>query len=441
MPAATASLAAAPSSPALQAAAEAACRAALRAGLGDADARDLAQEALVRALTTAQAPAGVPLTAWVYGIARNLGRDHHKAARRHADAHARLALAGEATPEADPAETLDVRQALDELPAPLREVVTLHELEQHSLRETAAALGIPVDTAKDRLKRARATLRDRLGDEAITRERSAQQRAAARWGAAVAAAAWLALDEPARAVAATALAGGGVSMGTAGAGAVATQGASASAGGVSIWLVAGAGAALLAGGFALGRFTAPTTTTTTTTTTTATATATATTTATATATATGPTTARVTSAVATPAPTPSGPTSLPPAATAPTDAAQAQSEVRAPVAAAPVPTVDASTPSSPPASTLDAERLIVDRARVAAQRGASADAVVDLMGHERRFPTGALAEERDVLLIDAYLRAGQPAQARARLATYRARHPAGALRARVDALAASLPPP
>ncbi len=418
MPAATASVAATPSSPALQAAAEAACRAALRAGLGDADARDLAQEALVRALTTAQAPAGVPLTAWVYGIARNLGRDHHKAARRHADAHARLALAGEATPEADPAETLDVRQALDELPAPLREVVTLHELEQHSLRETAAALGIPIDTAKDRLKRARATLRDRLGDEAITRERSAQQRAAARWGAAVAAAAWLALDEPARAVAATALAGGGVSVG-------ATAGAGAAAGAslLSPWLLASAGAALLAGGFVLGRWTAP----------------------------------------ARPAAQAPGPgvlaTTLPPRppAATPDPAALAGPvpSVTGAVADAafttPPPTTTASAPARPdarpapdavpPVSTLDAERLVVDRARAAVQRGSSADAVVDLMGHERRFPGGALAEERDVLLIDAYLRAGQPAQARARLATYRARHPDGALRARVDALAASLPPP
>ncbi len=66
----------------LLAAAEAACRAGLRAGLAELDARDLAQEAMMRALTTARPPPDVALAAWVYGIARNLGRDHRKAAQR-----------------------------------------------------------------------------------------------------------------------------------------------------------------------------------------------------------------------------------------------------------------------------------------------------------------------------------------------------------------------
>ena len=66
----------------LEHAANAACRAALRAGFADVDARDLAQDALVRALTSAQPPRGVPLHAWVYGIARNLGRDRAKSARQ-----------------------------------------------------------------------------------------------------------------------------------------------------------------------------------------------------------------------------------------------------------------------------------------------------------------------------------------------------------------------
>ena len=76
----------------LEHAATAACRAALRAGLTDHDARDLAQDALVRALTSAQPPAGVPLPAWVYGIAKNLGRDHAKSPMRRE-------VSIEATPE------------------------------------------------------------------------------------------------------------------------------------------------------------------------------------------------------------------------------------------------------------------------------------------------------------------------------------------------------
>jgi RNA polymerase sigma-70 factor (ECF subfamily) len=159
----------------LEDAAEAACRAGLRAGLREPDARDLAQEALVRALSSARPPDGVPLAAWTYGIARNLGRDQAKAARSReilVDAVPDAAVDHELTT------ILAVRRALDALPAPLRDVVTLHELEEHSLRETAAALAIPFDTAKDRLRRAREQLRDQLGDPdlACRRERSHSRR-------------------------------------------------------------------------------------------------------------------------------------------------------------------------------------------------------------------------------------------------------------------------
>ncbi|MGN6108150.1 MAG: RNA polymerase sigma factor, partial [Kofleriaceae bacterium] len=148
--------------PTLQQAAEAACRAGLRAGLSEPEARDLAQEALVRALSSARPPEGVPLPAWVYGIARNLGRDRSKSARQR-EVLVEVAP-DDVVPADDLATVLAVRQAVHELPKPLRDVVTLHELEEHSLREAALALQIPFETAKDRLRRAREQLRERLGD-------------------------------------------------------------------------------------------------------------------------------------------------------------------------------------------------------------------------------------------------------------------------------------
>ena len=60
------------------------------------------------------------------------------------------------------------------------------------------------------------------------------------------------------------------------------------------------------------------------------------------------------------------------------------------------------------------------------------------MLHAREFPNGSLAEERDVLLVEAYVRANNLELARQRVDRYRADHPGGALRARVDALAAQL---
>ncbi len=66
------------------------------------------------------------------------------------------------------------------------------------------------------------------------------------------------------------------------------------------------------------------------------------------------------------------------------------------------------------------------------------EALVTLMAHERQYPRGVLAEERDVLIIEAYLRSGNAAVARRRIERYRADHPKGVLRARVDELAADL---
>jgi outer membrane protein assembly factor BamD (BamD/ComL family) len=62
------------------------------------------------------------------------------------------------------------------------------------------------------------------------------------------------------------------------------------------------------------------------------------------------------------------------------------------------------------------------------------------MSHERRFPAGQLAEERDVMLIEAYLQSHQPELARARIATYRAAHPTGLQLTRVRELEQQLPP-
>ncbi len=369
---------------ALEQAAEAACRAGLREGLREPDARDVAQEALVRALSSARPPDGVPLTAWVYGIARNLGRDHAKSAR------SREVLV-DATPEAnrddDLATVLAVRRALHELPEPLRDVVTLHEIEDHSLRETAAALAIPFDTAKDRLRRAREQLREQLADGDVARERSHSRRRAAASGAAIVAAAWAALGER-----------------TAAASSVTTRATGWSV--VRTSLAALAGGALVVGGFAAGRYSAPSP---------APATIVA---------------APMPAAVATPAPEPV--TVDPPAPEPPPAHTAVAAPRRAPAVASP----DAGIVGG----EHDAERLVLDRARAALQRGLPDEALVALMSHARQFPDGALAEERDVLLIEAYLRANNPDLARKRIERYRADHPAGALHARVDALAAQVTP-
>ncbi|HEY1547005.1 MAG TPA: RNA polymerase sigma factor [Kofleriaceae bacterium] len=322
--------------PALEDAAEAACRAGLRAGLCDADASDLAQEALMRALTSAQPPGGVPLAAWVYGIARNLGRDRAKSARQRAIL---VEVVPDAGHDGDPAVILAVRRAVHQLPEPLRDVVTLHELEEHSLRETAEALAIPFDTAKDRLRRAREQLRTQLGDADYTAERTHTRRRAAQTGAAIVVAVLASIgDHVASAATATA--------------SVATRGLV-----VRAWLAAAIGVVLAGGGFAIGRLTAP----------------------------------HAATIVEVAAGSPEI-ASVPELATAPT----------LPPPPAPIVKRVAQPPTPAP---LDpghaAERLLIERARAALQRRLDDEALVSLMSHERQFPTGSLAEDRDVLIIEA----------------------------------------
>jgi RNA polymerase sigma factor (sigma-70 family) len=399
----------------LEHAASAACRAALRAGLTEVDARDLAQDALVRALTSARPPDGVPLPAWVYGIAKNLGRDHAKSAKRRE-------VAVEVTPEAvaneDLATVVAVRRAVEDLPLPLRDVITLHELEENSLRETAEALQIPFDTAKDRLRRAREQLRATLGDDSVlANERTHTRRRAAAYAGAIVAGLYSLLGRSP-----TAEAAAGAAIARTGATTGATTGSVAAittARTIPLWLAAVGGTVLLAGGFAIGRISTP---------------------------------ARE------PAPTPVASTALVDEPVE-VEAAVVQPQPAEPVVAAPVapaasaparsPRASAATPppvaasaaaASPTAEPGNPEQLLVDRARAGLRRGMHDEALVTLMEHARRFPTGDLAEERDVLTIEAYLRAGKPELARRRIERYRVDHPDGVLRARVDALASELQP-
>jgi hypothetical protein len=52
----------------------------------------------------------------------------------------------------------------------------------------------------------------------------------------------------------------------------------------------------------------------------------------------------------------------------------------------------------------------------------------------RRFPRGALAQEREVLAVDALLRLGRRADAEARAARFRAVYPGSAYLRRLDTL-------
>ncbi len=72
-------------------------------------------------------------------------------------------------------------------------------------------------------------------------------------------------------------------------------------------------------------------------------------------------------------------------------------------------------------------------ARSALARRETQKAIAALEDHVRRFPKGQLAEEREGLLIQALVNAGQPDAARKRAAEFKARFPESMLWPAIEA--------
>jgi hypothetical protein len=89
--------------------------------------------------------------------------------------------------------------------------------------------------------------------------------------------------------------------------------------------------------------------------------------------------------------------------------------------------------------TLADERSLVDTARTALSRNDATAALDALAQHERRFPSGQLAEERLALQVLALTRAGRTDDARARAKVFRQKFPSGLFRAVVDDAAPEAP--
>ncbi|KRC64920.1 RNA polymerase subunit sigma-24 [Aeromicrobium sp. Root236] len=114
-------------------------------------------------------PPGDEARLWLYGVARkvlfNLRRSRQRRDRlglrlRHELAHA---AAEDAT--ADVTERIALRAALSRLGEIDREVLTLTVWEELEPREIAQVLGLSAQTVRTRLSRARARLREQLGND------------------------------------------------------------------------------------------------------------------------------------------------------------------------------------------------------------------------------------------------------------------------------------
>jgi RNA polymerase sigma-70 factor (ECF subfamily) len=133
----------------------------LRLGAPPRDAEDLAQEVFVIAhRRAADFDRSRHELAWLYGITRNVLRDYRKLARN------RYEVLDEPPPTAGTRDLRDevdlLRRALQVLPEELADAVILCDLTGLTVIETAAALGVPEGTLKDRLRRARRDLKAEL---------------------------------------------------------------------------------------------------------------------------------------------------------------------------------------------------------------------------------------------------------------------------------------
>lgn len=125
-------------------------------------AEELAQETFLAVLCGAtRYEPRAPVRSYLYGIALNL-----LAAERRKTAHASNPLEEiDAAVASNPDTALCVRQAVSRLDPDDREVLLLREYEQLSYADMATLLGIPINTVRSRLFRARMALKDLLVPE------------------------------------------------------------------------------------------------------------------------------------------------------------------------------------------------------------------------------------------------------------------------------------
>jgi TolA-binding protein len=150
--------------------------------------------------------------------------------------------------------------------------------------------------------------------------------------------------------------------------------------------------------------------------------------------------------IVSPRSSPEGAPSAPPAPAATLlDEAQAPERMRpAPAPSRPVPALRARAATNPAAPAqaddgLAAERGLLEMARTALARGQTEGALAILRRHARQFPKGQLQEEREGLLVQALVAAGEYKEARERAARFTKLYPRSLFAPGVDQALRSIP--
>ncbi|MEV1333722.1 RNA polymerase sigma factor [Micromonospora costi] len=143
---------------------------ALRRAEQPEDAADVVAETFLVAWRRGHGmPADAEVRLWLYGVARRVLANHHRTGLRRERLGERLRQRIRGAVTADPGsevpERLAVQAALARLSELDREVLTLTVWEGLEPREVAGVLGVSPAVVRTRLSRARARLRDLVGDD------------------------------------------------------------------------------------------------------------------------------------------------------------------------------------------------------------------------------------------------------------------------------------
>ena len=130
-----------------------------------AEAEELAQETFLAVLkATRRYEPRASFRSYLFGIAFNLLSASRRKTQRRGDVSS-PDLDGLAGASSDPTAVLWVRQALAALDPKDREIVMLREYDALDYAEIALIVGVPVNTVRSRLFRARLALREKLAGE------------------------------------------------------------------------------------------------------------------------------------------------------------------------------------------------------------------------------------------------------------------------------------
>lgn len=129
------------------------------------DALDIIQDSIQKAwLSLHTIEKTAQLKSWFYQIVARTAIDFLRKMKRIqvTDDEKMLYLS---PPQQDTYEDVDLENAMDHLPVPLREVIILRFFEDLKLEDVAVILNIPLSTAKSRLYKALKLLKIELSDE------------------------------------------------------------------------------------------------------------------------------------------------------------------------------------------------------------------------------------------------------------------------------------